>query len=148
MYSDLSISSAGHLVRSVLLCSAHPQPRPMDRESSSRLYVGLVLMFRLLLFVLRLSTSSGKLVHSFSKWSQSIDSFLHQVDFSRQVFDGFSQRNVLFSKGKRRTSFNQHILTSRTGCSFFNLQGLAFFGWKRYNAAVATAVCLDREVIF
>ena len=42
--------------------------------------VGLALMFRLLLFDLRLSTISGKLVHSFSKWFQSMNSFLHVVD--------------------------------------------------------------------
>ena len=110
--------------------------------------VGLALMFRLLLFVLRLSTISGKLVHSFSKWFQSINSFLHVVDFLCQVFDGVTERNMLFSKGTGVTSFIQHILTSRAACGFFNLQGLTFFRWKYYNVAVATAVSLDGEVLF
>ena len=68
--------------------------------------------------------------------------------FSCQVFDGVTERNTLFSKGTGGTSSIQHILTSRAGCGFFNLQGLTFFRWKHYNVAVATAVSLDEEVLF
>ena len=89
-----------------------------------------------------------KLVHSFSKWFQSINSFLHVVGFSCQVFDGVTERNTLFSKGTGGTSFIQHILTSRAGCGFFNLQGMTFLHWKHYKVAVATAVSPDREVLF
>ena len=89
--------------------------------------VGLPLMFRPLLFVLRMSTISGQLVHSFSKWLQSINSFLHVVEFLCQVFDGVNECNTLFGKGTGGTLFIHHILTPRAGCGFFNLQGLTFF---------------------
>ena len=60
--------------------------------------VGLALMFRLLLFILRFSTSSSKLVHGFSKWFQSNDTFLHVVNFWCQGFDGMTPCNTLFSQ--------------------------------------------------
>ena len=92
--------------------------------------VGLALMFRLMLFVLRFSTSSGRLVHSFSKWFQSINSFLHVVDFLGQFFDHITERNILLNTGTCGTSFIQHICSSKmrllqsAGSDLFSLETL------------------------
>ena len=92
--------------------------------------VGLALMFCLLLFFFRFSTSSGKPVHSFSQWFGSINSFLHVVDCLVQFFDGITERNILLRTGTCWTSFIQHILSSKmqllqsAGSDLFSLETL------------------------